>query len=300
MTTSVDVCIGMYGMEGICGGDIGAAIQAVRLAEDCGIDQVSITDHVVMGPNTDKYPYGEFPSPPATPWYEPHTVLSAIAGITQHIRLSAGVMISPLRSAVLFAKQMATLDVISGGRVQIGVGCGWQREEFQASGVDYDNRYQILEDQIRACRALWTEESVSLSLETVTLENIYCHPHPQQARLPVWFGLKPLPKNARRMAELGDGWIPIVQDPAEIARGVDILHRAFADAGRKPEELAVRAMPSVIFTAGGIPDLDATLASAPAYIDAGATCLEFLPLYFAQQSDQLEGVFRAIASVKPS
>lgn len=298
MATTVDVCVGMYGLEGICGGDMGAAIGAIKLAEACGIDQVSVTDHVVMGSNTDKYPYGEFPSPPEAPWYEPHTVLSAIAGATQHIKLSAGVIISPLRSAVLFAKQMATLDVISGGRVQMGVGSGWQREEFEASGVDYDNRYQILEDQIRACRALWTQESVSLKLETVKLDNIYCHPHPQQVRLPIWFGLKPLPKNARRIAELGDGWIPIVQDPAEIARGVEVLHRAFTDVGRKPEELAVRAMPSVVFTAGGVPDLEATLAGAQAYIDAGATCLEFLPLYFAQQSEHLEGVFRAIASVK--
>ncbi len=297
MTRAVDVCVGIYGMDGICGG-MREAIQAIKLAEDCGIDQVSITDHVVMGSNTDKYPYGEFPSPPETPWYEPHTVLSAIAGTTQRIKLSAGVIISPLRSAVLFAKQMATLDVISGGRVQMGVGTGWQREEFEASGMDYDNRYQILEDQMRACRALWTQESVTLDLETVKLDNIYCHPHPQQPRLPIWFGLKPLAKNARRIAELGDGWIPIVQDPDEIARGIEILHKAFVDVGRQPEELAVRAMPSVVFTAGGLPDLEATLSGVQAYIDAGATCLEFLPLYFAQQSEQLEDVFRAIASVK--
>ena len=297
MTKAIDVCVGTYGMEGICGG-MREAIEAIKLAEDCGIDQVSITDHVVMGSHTDKYPYGEFPSPPETPWYEPHTVLSAIAGATQRIKLSAGVIISPLRSAVLFAKQMATLDVISGGRVQMGVGTGWQREEFDASGLDYDNRYQILEDQIRACRALWTQQSVTLDLETVKLDNIYCHPHPQQARLPIWFGLKPLAKNARRIAELGDGWIPIVQDPDEIKRGIDVLHKAFEDAGRKPEELAVRAMPTVVFTAGGVPDLEATLSRVQAYIDAGATCVEFLPLYFAQNSGQLENVFRAIASVK--
>lgn len=297
MSRSVEVCVGIYGMENICGG-MGEAIQAMKLAEECGIDQISITDHVVMGTRTDRYPYGKFPSPPETPWYEPHTVLSAIAGATQRIKLSAGVMISPLRSAVLFAKQMATLDVISGGRVQIGVGTGWQREEFEASGLDYDNRYQLLEDQIRACRALWTQQSVSLDLETVKLNDIYCHPHPQQERLPVWFGLKPLAKNARRIAELGDGWIPIVQDPDEIARGVEVLRRSFEEAGRKPDELAVRAMPSVVFGADRVPDLEATLAGAQAYIDAGATCLEFLPLYFAQTSAHLEHVFRAFASVK--
>ena len=297
MTKAVEVCVGVYGMEGICGG-MREVIGAIKLAEDCGIDQVSITDHVVMGTRTDRYPYGRFATPPETDWYEPHTVLSAIAGATRRIKLSAGVVISPLRSTVLFAKQMATLDVISGGRVQMGVGAGWQREEFEASGLDYENRYQILEDQIRACRQLWTQESVSLAFETVKLDNIYCHPHPQQARLPIWFGLKPLARNARRIAELGDGWIPIVQDPAEIARGIETLHKAFEDAGRKPEELAVRAMPSVVFSPDGVPDLEATLTGAQAYIDAGATCLEFLPVYFAQESGRLENVFRAIASLK--
>ena len=115
---------------------------------------------------------------------------------------------------------------------------------------------------------------------------------------PTWFGLKPLAKNARRIAELGDGWIPIVQDPDEIACGIEILHKVFVDVGRKPEELAVRAISSFVSTTGGLPDLEATLSGVQAYIDAGATCLEFLPLYFAQQSEQLEGVFRAVASVK--
>ncbi len=297
MTKGVEVCVGLFGMDGVCGG-LREAMRAVKLAEDCGIDQVSITDHVVMGNNTHDYPYGEFPLPPEAPWYEPHTVLSAIAGITNNIKLSAGVIISPLRSAVLFAKQMATLDVLSAGRLQIGVGAGWQREEFAASGLDYDNRYQMLEDQIRTCRALWTQEAVTLELETVTLDNIYCYPQPLQARLPVWFGLKPLPKNARRIAELGDGWIPITQDPDEIASGIQTLHKAFEEAGRQPNELAVRAMPSVVFTSAGVPDLAATLAGAQAYIDAGATCLEFLPLYFVQDSSHLEDVFRAIVGLR--
>jgi len=298
MAKSVEVCVGLFGMEGLFGGDIKAVAQSMALAEDCGIDQVSITDHVVMGSRADQYPYGDFPLPPQAPWYEPHSMLCAIAALTQSIKLSAGVIISPLRPTVLFAKQMATLDVLSGGRVQIGVGTGWQREEFDAEGLDYDNRFQLLEDQIRACRQLWTEESVTLDLETVQLKEIYCHPQPVQARLPVWFGLKPLARNARRMAELGDGWIPIVQDPQEIARGVEVLHRAYEAAGRSADELAVRAMPVVQFTQAGAPDLDATLATAQTYIDAGATCLEFLPLYFAQESEQLDAVYKSIASIR--
>jgi len=298
MRTKPKVCIGLTGMEGIFGGRITDVIQAVKQAEDCGIDQVSLTDHVVMGRHVENYPYGKFPMPLDYAWHEPHTVLSAIAAITDRIRLSAGVIISPLRPTVLFAKQVATLDVISGGRVDMGVGTGWQREEFDASGYDYDKRFQMLEDQIRACRRLWTERSVTLDLETVKLEEIYCHPQPVQQRLPVWFGLKPLAQNARRIAELGDGWIPIGQDPGYIANGVEKLHRAFEQAGRAPSELTVRALPATVFTASGLPDLEATLASAEAHVDAGADVIEVLPMFFARQPAELENVFRTIAGFK--
>jgi alkanesulfonate monooxygenase SsuD/methylene tetrahydromethanopterin reductase-like flavin-dependent oxidoreductase (luciferase family) len=121
--------VGIFGLEGCLGGDFSKILGVMQRADALGIDQMVITDHVVMGERTDRYPYGRFPVPPAHPWYEPVVTLAAIAGATSRIRLSTGVLIAPLRPAVLLAKQAATLDVISGGRLDLGVGTRGHREE---------------------------------------------------------------------------------------------------------------------------------------------------------------------------
>src|SRR5580704_15075684 len=130
----VKVSIGVIGMERLYGGDFSRLVEAARQADEAGIDMLSITDHVVMGEHLENYPYGPFPMPLDYPWFEPMTVLSAVAAVTRNIRLSTGILISPLRPAVLLAKQLATLDVMSRGRVTIGLGIGCQREEYAASG----------------------------------------------------------------------------------------------------------------------------------------------------------------------
>ncbi len=106
-----------------------------RAADDAGIDRVVLVDHVVMGPHTENYAWGKFPVPPDAPWLEPLTMLSAIAAVTSRVRLATGILIAPLRPAALLAKQVATLDQLSGGRVDLGVGTGWQREEYDAEGL---------------------------------------------------------------------------------------------------------------------------------------------------------------------
>src|SRR6185436_18984466 len=98
------------------------------------------------------YPYGDFPFPPADPWVEPLTTLAAMAAVTSTVRLGTGVLITPLRPAVLLAKTIATLDNLSGGRVDLGVGLGWQREEYAAIGVSFTERWARHDDEIRACR----------------------------------------------------------------------------------------------------------------------------------------------------
>ena len=116
------VAIGLYGLQKWFAGDFAPVTEIVKIAESKGVDLVSITDHVVMGENVHNYPYGKFPAPLDFPWFEPITVLAAIAAVTQKIRLGTGILISPLRPAVLLAKQLATLDVMSRGRVVIEIG----------------------------------------------------------------------------------------------------------------------------------------------------------------------------------
>ena len=109
-----------------------------RAADDAGVDRVVVVDHVVMGPHTENYAWGKFPVPPDAPWFEPLTMLTAIAAVTTRVRLATGILIAPLRPAAFLAKQVATLDQLSRGRVDLGVGTGWQREEYDAEGLDFD------------------------------------------------------------------------------------------------------------------------------------------------------------------
>ena len=120
----VKVAVATYGLQKWFGGDFAPVIDLMRQADEAGIDQVNITDHVVMGEHIENYPYGPFYNPLDFPWYEPIAVLSAIAAVTKTMRLSTGILIAPLRPAVLLAKQIATLDVLSRGRVDIGLGLG--------------------------------------------------------------------------------------------------------------------------------------------------------------------------------
>src|SRR5690606_7793795 len=115
-------------------------VDLARIAEDTGCDRVVVVDHVVMGRNTDAYRWGRFPTGPDAPWLEPLTVLSAMAAVTRELRLATGILIAPLRPPALLAKTAATLDVISEGRLELGVGIGWQKEEYAALGLDWADR----------------------------------------------------------------------------------------------------------------------------------------------------------------
>jgi probable F420-dependent oxidoreductase len=294
----VSVCVGVYGLNEWYGGDFAPVVGLAAVAERHGVDQVNITDHVVMGEATDKYPYGKFYTAPDYPWFEPLTYLAAVAGATRRIRLATGVVIAPLRPAALLAKQVATLDVLSGGRVDLGLGVGWQLEEYQACGVPFDARYRVFDEQLAALRRLWSEAPASFHGEFINFERTYCRPFPVQKRLPVMLGLAPLPKNVARMAEHGDGWIPIIQDPVQIKAGVAALRQAFRSRGRDPAELQVRAVPKATFGANGAADLEAAFAEVPALLDAGATTIELHAYMYCRGPDDFPGFCQRLAALK--
>src|SRR5437867_1836310 len=291
------IWLGVYGLETLFGGDPRGLIEVARHAEAAGLDQINITDHVVMSARTDRYPFGKFPLPPEYPWFEPLTMLAAIAGATSRIRLATGVLITPLRPAVLLAKIAATLDVVSGGRLDLGVGTGWQREEYEASGIPFAGRMARMDDQLRACRVLWRDAPASFESATVRFEGIWSNPKPLQSPLPLWFGVAPTEVNAQRIAELGQGWIPIYPDTAFIRKGVDLLHRAFENARRDPAELRVRAQTPVAYGANRIGDLDASLAAIDAARAAGATDIEFMGINFVRRADQLPAFLERIGKL---
>jgi probable F420-dependent oxidoreductase len=293
------IAIGLYGLQGLFGGSFSGVIEAVRLADAKGIDQVSITDHVIMGENIDKYPYGPFPAPLDFPWFEPLIALSAIASVTSRINLSTSVLIAPLRPAVLLAKQLATLDAISNGRVTIGFGLGWQKEEYDASGIPWEGRYTRLEEQVKVCKQLWREAPATFHGETVNYDRMYSLPFPAQGRgIPIWFGLAPTDRNIARIAEFGDGWVPMDSDPARVKAVVERLRAAFEARGRDPAELDVRVLLLPTFNADGSADLDGLSKKMPPLLDAGATYFEILPSMFCRSADDLDGFYDRVLAIR--
>ncbi len=240
------------------------------IAEDEGVDRLVHVDHVVMGPNPQQYEWGNFDIPPDAPWLECLSVLAAVAAVTSRVRLSTRILIAPMRPAALLAKTAATIDQLSGGRLDLGVGTGWQKEEFDAEGLDFSARGRILTDTIAACRELWGESPATFTSETVGFEDIYCSPKPAQERLPIWFGGVLHNRNLRRIRELGDGWIPIMTANVE-----DVRQGAARLAALEEQpplgRWQVLASAIVGVDASGRPDLARTMDSVPELLEAGAT-----------------------------
>jgi probable F420-dependent oxidoreductase len=256
------------------GGSWRTVLDVARAADRAGVDRIVVSDHVVNGPDVAGYPWGRFPTPPEGDWLEPLTVLTAIAAATERVRLSTGILIAPLRPAALLAKTVATLDVLSSGRVDLGVGVGWQRAEYEALGVDFATRGRLLTDTIGACRELWSTLPASYESPGVSFADTYCAPRPHQPRLPVWFSGTLNDRNLGRIVELGDGWIPIMgSTAADIRAGATALAEAFDAAGRGADTLDVQGSLAPVRTTDGTPDLRATMEAARPLLDAGVTNL---------------------------
>ncbi len=274
-------------------GRLHEVIGLARDAEAAGVDTVIVPDHVVMGEHTEAYAWGPFPFPVDAPWLEPLTALAAIAGATERVRLATGILIAPLRPAIVLAKTAATLDVLSQGRLELGVGVGWQREEFDAAGLDFDARSQRLDDTLAACRVLWRDAPASFHSETVSFEKIWCEPRPVQAGgVPVWFSGTLHRRNLGRIVRWGDGWIPIMTATRDdLADGARRLADAFDAAGRDAKALKVRGSLALRTGEGGRPDLGATLAGAAELAAAGATDVQLPLLAFVRRPEALGDFF---------
>jgi len=255
-----------------------------------------LPDHVVMGRRTDRYPFGTFPYPPEEPWPEPLVVLAAMAGVTTRVRLSTGILIAPLRPAVLLAKTAATLDVLSGGRLDLGVGSGWQREEFWASGIEWADREQRLDDTVAACRVLWRDAPASFTSPTVSFADIWCRPAPlQPGGIPVWFGGGATARVARRIATLGDGWLPMAGMPVdELASGIALVVEECERTGRDRGEIGVRAGLAGVKGPDGRPDVERTLDGAAGLVELGVTGVSIALGRFVRAADDVTAFFDAL------
>jgi alkanesulfonate monooxygenase SsuD/methylene tetrahydromethanopterin reductase-like flavin-dependent oxidoreductase (luciferase family) len=153
------------------GGDWSSTFAQAEAADAAGVDRLLVSDHVVFGERLDEYGRpevggvagGKQPTGPDGHWLEPLTVLAMVAARTTRVRLRTQILLAGLRRPVTLAKTAATLDVLSGGRLELGVGVGWQREEYEAAGLDFERRGRLLDHSLEVCQALWTQSPTTYS-----------------------------------------------------------------------------------------------------------------------------------------
>src|SRR6058998_1167472 len=215
-----------------------------RRAEGLGFDSLWASDHVVLPWRiASRYPYnatGDFPLPPATDFLEPLTALALVAGVTERVALGTTVLVLPHRHPLLAAKMLATLDHLAPGRVILGAGVGWMREEIEALGAPYDRRGAWSDEAIRVMRACWRDERAVHAGEFFRFDALACRPAPVRGTIPIWIGGH-TPRALRRVAELGDGWHAAFPSAEKLKGGLAELAAACRTAGRDLKSLTLSA-----------------------------------------------------------
>ncbi len=226
-------------------------VRLAEAAEQLGFDSFFVGDHVVLPASArqSKYPYsvnGKMPGGALQDCMEPITVLAWLAHATAKIAIGVSVLVIPYRNPLLVAKMLATLDVLSGGRVILGAGVGWLREEFQVlQAASFEERGHVTDEYLALMRRAWTIDPVSFEGHYCRVEEVHLLPKPLQSRgIPIWIGGHSSAA-VRRAGRLGDAWHPIALrspvrlDPAEYATKVTQMHETAREAGRDPASIVL-------------------------------------------------------------
>jgi len=209
-------------------------------AENAGFDSVWTVEHVVVPVGyQSEYPYdksGKMPGGESFDIPDPLVWLSFVAAATSTIKVATGILIVPQRNPVVLAKEVATLDKLSEGRMVLGVGVGWLEEEFDALGIPFDDRGRRLDEHVRTMRALWTEDEASYAGEFTTFKAVVSRPKPHQASVPIVVGGHTAAA-ARRAGRLGDGFFPAKGSNDELGRLFDVMRETAIEHGRDPDAI---------------------------------------------------------------
>ncbi len=218
-----------------------AVLRFARAIEQIGYDHIDVFDHVVMGYPVAGRPVG--PYPPTMPILEALMTLSYVAAVTSRVTLGTEVLVLPQRQPTLVAKQVSTLDTLSGGRVRLGVGVGWQESEYEALGEDFGTRGARMDEAIGLLRAYWSDAQVDFEGKHYPITAMGMEPKPPQGRrLPIWIG--GMSERAwRRVGQLGDGWLASqITDAPSARRAIDSIRRHAEAAGRDPGAIGLQSM----------------------------------------------------------
>ncbi len=245
------------------GADAGAVRAYVQQVEELGFAHLLAYDHVV-GADPEVHTGWTGPYDLSSTFHEPLVMFGYLAAVTTTLELITGVVILPQRQAVLVAKQAAEVDLLSGGRLRLGVGLGWNAVEYEALGEDFSNRGRRCGEQVDVMRRLWTEQTVTYHGEYHQVTGAGLAPLPIQRPIPVWFGAASR-RACRRAGRLGDGWFPMVGPGPRLDAALEHVRQAAIEAGRDPDGIGMQGQ---VFWRGEPDKLAGDLRS---WADAGAS-----------------------------
>lgn len=273
--------------------DIGTDPAKIRdwtqAAEDLGFHCIEVADHVFgAAPRGDWKPnYSE-----QDPFHETFTTMAYLAAITKKVELASGVLILPQRQTGVVAKQAAEVDILSGGRVRLGIGVGWNHVEYESLDIEWKMRGARQAEQVEVMRKLWTEELVTLHGRFHKLEAVTMLPRPVQRPIPIWFGGSS-DAVVKRAARIGDGWMPIMR-PDVAEPKLALIREGLAAAGRDPSSFGLEG-----WLRFDEPDPQGWAKAAEGWKKHGAKMVMYYPMYrMPDVDDQIETLrrFKEVAS----
>jgi probable F420-dependent oxidoreductase len=219
------------------GADAGAVRAYAEHVEGLGFTHLLAYDHVV-GADPNVHAGWDGPYDLHNTFHEPLVTFGYLAAVTTSLELVTGILILPQRQTVLVAKQAAEVDLLSGGRLRLGIGLGWNAVEYEALGEDFSNRGKRSEEQVDLMRTLWTEQTVTYHGTYHQVTGAGLAPLPIQRPIPVWFGASS-PRACRRAGRLGNGWFPMVGPGPKLEQALQEVAQAAREAGRDPAQIAM-------------------------------------------------------------
>jgi|TARA_B100002003_G_scaffold236316_1_gene252152 probable F420-dependent oxidoreductase len=225
------------------GNDPVAIRDYAQAAEGMGFEHIIVYDHVV-GANAASRPGWSGAYNHNNPFHEPFVFFGYLAGVTETIGLVTAVIILPQRQTALVAKQAAEVDVLSGGRLRLGIGTGWNQVEYEALGENFHNRGRRSEEQIKLMRQLWTNELVTFDGRWHKVTDAGINPLPVQRPIPVWLGGS-ADQVIKRVATIADGWFPLMRPDDRVRAALDRIRSLATEAGRDPADIGIQSSVSI-------------------------------------------------------
>jgi probable F420-dependent oxidoreductase len=222
-------------------------VKVARWAQELGFHSGWIADHIILPNRVDSpYPYAggqQWPYPSDTPYFDPLLALAWAGAVAPDLKLGTSVVVLPLRHPVVFAKQVATLDRLTGGRLLLGVGTGWMAEEFALCDAPFEHRGGRAQEMVALMRQLWTGENVEFHGAFYQVSGARMHPTPFRQRVPILWGGH-TDAALRHVARVGDGWHPSSRTLDQLRHGIGRLRELCTETGRDPDSLIIAPRPS--------------------------------------------------------